>query len=59
MATFPHRTTRRRRLVCGLRLGVLVPAGPTLLAHRAWSLPRTLNRVLPNVDIEGEALSRP
>jgi signal transduction histidine kinase len=26
------------------------------LGHRAWWLPRTLNRVLPDVDIEGEPL---
>ncbi|MCT2588589.1 MMPL family transporter [Streptomyces sp. N2-109] len=36
----------------------IVPAVLALLGHRAWSLPRILNRVLPNVDIEGEALSR-
>jgi RND superfamily putative drug exporter len=34
----------------------IVPAVMALLGHRAWWLPRTLNRVLPNVDIEGEAL---
>ncbi|CAM5713733.1 MMPL family transporter [Streptomyces canus] len=36
----------------------IAPAVLTLLGHRAWWLPRILNRVLPNVDIEGEALSR-
>ncbi|MFG2652509.1 MMPL family transporter [Streptomyces sp. NPDC048436] len=36
----------------------IAPAVLALLGHRAWWLPRTLNRVLPNVDIEGEALSR-
>ncbi|MDH6582395.1 RND superfamily putative drug exporter [Streptomyces sp. SAI-133] len=36
----------------------IVPAVLALLGHRAWWLPRILNRVLPNVDIEGEALSR-
>ncbi|WP_314412799.1 MMPL family transporter [Streptomyces kroppenstedtii] len=35
----------------------LAPAVLALLGHRAWWLPRILNRVLPNVDIEGEALS--
>ncbi|GGR90089.1 membrane protein [Streptomyces aureoverticillatus] len=35
----------------------IVPAVLALLGHRAWWLPRILNRVLPNVDIEGEALS--
>ncbi|MDL4814216.1 MMPL family transporter [Actinomadura opuntiae] len=36
----------------------IAPAVLALLGHRAWWLPRSLNRVLPNVDIEGEALSR-
>ncbi|MEV0503884.1 MMPL family transporter, partial [Streptomyces spectabilis] len=35
----------------------IVPAVLALLGHRAWWLPRILNRVLPNVDIEGEKLS--
>ncbi|WP_405668128.1 MMPL family transporter [Streptomyces sp. NBC_01166] len=36
----------------------IAPAILALLGHRAWWLPRILNRVLPNVDIEGEALSK-
>ncbi|MBT3151146.1 MMPL family transporter [Streptomyces sp. CHD11] len=36
----------------------IVPAVLALLGHRAWWLPRILNRVLPNVDIEGEALDK-
>jgi len=36
----------------------IAPAVMALLGHRAWWMPRILNRVLPNVDIEGEALSR-
>jgi RND superfamily putative drug exporter len=36
----------------------LVPAVMALLGHRAWYLPRILNRVLSNVDIEGEKLNR-
>lgn len=36
----------------------IAPAVLALLGRRAWWLPRTLSRVLPNVDIEGEALSR-
>ncbi|MFE2179487.1 MMPL family transporter [Streptomyces sp. NPDC059455] len=36
----------------------IAPAVLALLGHRAWWLPRILNRVLPNVDIEGEKLSR-
>ncbi|MFF0159857.1 MMPL family transporter [Streptomyces sp. NPDC005263] len=35
----------------------IAPAVLALLGHRAWWLPRILNRVLPHVDIEGEALS--
>ncbi|WP_432253717.1 MMPL family transporter [Streptomyces sp. HNM1019] len=35
----------------------IAPAVMALLGHRAWWLPRILNRVLPNVDIEGEKLS--
>jgi RND superfamily putative drug exporter len=36
----------------------IVPAVLALLGRRAWWLPRILDRMLPNVDIEGEALSR-
>ncbi|KND39482.1 MMPL family transporter [Streptomyces acidiscabies] len=34
----------------------IVPAVLALLGDRAWWLPKWLDRVLPNVDIEGEAL---
>ncbi|MET9566390.1 MMPL family transporter [Streptomyces tauricus] len=34
----------------------LVPAVMTLLGARAWALPRWLDRLLPNVDVEGEKL---
>ncbi|WP_336321385.1 MMPL family transporter [Streptomyces lavendofoliae] len=34
----------------------IVPAVLALLGHRAWWLPRRLDRVLPNVDVEGEGL---
>jgi uncharacterized membrane protein YdfJ with MMPL/SSD domain len=34
----------------------LVPAVMALLGHRAWKLPRRLERVVPDVDIEGESL---
>ncbi len=50
----------------GLAIGVLldaflvrllfVPAVMTLLGERAWWLPRWLDRILPNVDVEGEQL---
>ncbi|MGW7007538.1 MMPL family transporter [Streptomyces sp. NPDC054933] len=36
----------------------LVPAVLALLGDKAWWLPRRLDRVLPRVDIEGEALTR-
>ncbi|MCZ4548364.1 MMPL family transporter [Gordonia rubripertincta] len=36
----------------------IVPAVLALLGNRAWWLPRRLGRVLPKVDIEGEALSK-
>ncbi|KUM69121.1 MMPL family transporter [Streptomyces griseorubiginosus] len=35
----------------------IAPAVLALLGRRAWWLPRILDRVLPNVDIEGEALA--
>ncbi|WP_181786324.1 MMPL family transporter [Streptomyces phytophilus] len=34
----------------------IVPAIMALLGRRAWSLPRRLDRLLPNVDVEGERL---
>ncbi|WP_306205153.1 MMPL family transporter [Actinoplanes sp. RD1] len=37
----------------------LVPAVMTLLGRRAWSLPRWLDRALPDVDVEGERLRTP
>jgi RND superfamily putative drug exporter len=36
----------------------IVPAVVSLLGRAAWWLPRWLNRLLPNVDIEGEKLRR-
>jgi RND superfamily putative drug exporter len=33
----------------------LVPAVMSLLGHSAWWLPRWLDRLLPTIDIEGEA----
>ncbi len=35
----------------------LVPAAMVLLGDRAWSLPKWLDRRLPNLDIEGESLA--
>ena len=34
----------------------LIPAVLYLLGEKAWWLPRWLDRLLPNVDVEGEAL---
>ena len=36
----------------------IVPAVLALLGHRAWWLPRRLDRILPQVDVEGQALHR-
>jgi len=36
----------------------LVPAVLALLGRWAWALPAGLDRLLPNIDIEGEHLSR-
>ncbi|AYY14195.1 MMPL family transporter [Actinobacteria bacterium YIM 96077] len=36
----------------------IVPAVLALVGSRAWWLPRWLDRILPNVDVEGERLSR-
>ncbi|WP_331766783.1 MMPL family transporter [Embleya sp. NBC_00896] len=36
----------------------LVPAVLALLGKAAWWLPKWLNRILPNVDVEGEGLRR-
>jgi len=38
---------------------VLIPATLYLLGDRAWWLPRWLDRLLPDVDVEGEKLDRP
>ncbi|WP_424186349.1 MMPL family transporter [Actinokineospora sp. G85] len=37
---------------------VIVPAVMTLLGKAAWWLPRWLDKAVPNVDIEGEALAK-
>ncbi|MFI9583969.1 MMPL family transporter [Streptomyces sp. NPDC052236] len=36
----------------------IVPAVLALLGHKAWWLPRWLDRALPNVDVEGEKLHK-
>ncbi|WP_330446084.1 MMPL family transporter [Kocuria rhizophila] len=37
---------------------LLVPAVMRLLGEKAWWLPRWLDRIMPNVDVEGESLTR-
>ncbi|GGS96479.1 membrane protein [Streptomyces tanashiensis] len=37
----------------------LVPALFALLGRSAWWLPKWLDRILPNIDVEGEQLTRP
>jgi putative drug exporter of the RND superfamily len=37
---------------------VLMPATLYLLGEKAWWIPRWLDRVLPDVDVEGEKLDR-
>ena len=65
--TFSH-LTMIRPLGFGLAVGVLfdafvvrlllVSAAMHLVGERVWWLPRWLDRVLPNVDVEGAALER-
>ncbi len=37
---------------------VLIPGLMYLLGEKAWYLPAWLDRILPNVDVEGEQLER-
>ncbi|KQY46143.1 MMPL family transporter [Cellulomonas sp. Root137] len=37
----------------------MIPAAMTLLGKSAWWIPAWLDRIIPNVDIEGAALERP
>lgn len=37
---------------------VLIPALMYLLGDKAWAMPKWLDKVLPNVDVEGEALTK-
>jgi putative drug exporter of the RND superfamily len=36
----------------------LVPAVMSLLGKSAWWLPKWLDKILPNVDVEGSSLER-
>jgi RND superfamily putative drug exporter len=58
-----------KTIAFGLGVGVLidafvvrmtfVPAVLAVLGHKAWRLPRVLDRVLPNIDIEGATVRQP
>jgi putative drug exporter of the RND superfamily len=58
-----------KTIAFGLGIGVLidaflirmtlVPAVLALLGHRSWQLPRVLDRLLPNLDIEGATVRQP
>lgn len=37
----------------------IVPSIMKLMGHKAWYLPRWLNKGIPNVDIEGHGLMKP
>ncbi|MDJ0108439.1 hypothetical protein QM646_18600, partial [Rhodococcus erythropolis] len=37
---------------------VIIPSVMALLGDKAWWLPKWLDKILPNVDIEGEKLSK-
>ncbi|MFP5291235.1 MAG: MMPL family transporter, partial [Actinomycetes bacterium] len=66
-AFIPHSDMSVKPIALGLAVGVfvdaflvrmtLVPAVLALLGERAWRLPDRLDRVLPTLDVEGEALA--
>jgi RND superfamily putative drug exporter len=68
VAFIPGGSATIKPIALGLAVGVfvdafvvrmtLVPAVLMLLGHRAWWLPRALERRLPEVDVEGAALHR-
>jgi RND superfamily putative drug exporter len=68
IAFIPGGSSTIKPIAFGLAIGVavdafvvrmtLVPAVLVMLGHRAWWLPAWLDRVLPEVDVEGEALHR-
>ncbi|MFJ6653694.1 MMPL family transporter [Microbacterium sp. NPDC091313] len=67
-AFVPEGDTSIKPIALGLAAGIaidaflvrmtLIPALMTLLGDRAWWIPRWLERVLPRLDIEGEAVER-
>ncbi|MEI3868447.1 efflux RND transporter permease subunit [Microbacterium sp. CCNWLW134] len=67
-AFVPEGDTSIKPIALGLAVGIavdafivrmtLVPAVMTLLGEKAWWFPKTLDRMLPHFDIEGEAVER-
>ena len=67
-AFIPEGDTAIKPIALGLAAGIaidaflvrmtLIPAVMTLLADKAWWIPRWLDRLLPHIDIEGDAVRR-
>ena len=67
-AVLPEGDTAIKPFALGLAAGIaidaflvrmtLIPAVMTLLADKAWWIPRWLDRLLPHIDIEGDAVRR-
>nr|WP_259363121.1 MMPL family transporter [Microbacterium esteraromaticum] len=68
VAFVPEGDSSLKPIALGLAAGIaidaflvrmtLIPAVMAILGERAWSIPRWMQRVLPHVDIEGEAVER-
>ncbi|MGF6824041.1 RND superfamily putative drug exporter [Microbacterium sp. ZKA21] len=68
VAFVPEGDSSLKPIALGLAAGIaidaflvrmtLIPALMTILGERAWELPRWLERILPSVDVEGEAVER-
>ena len=68
VAFVPEGDSSIKPIALGLAVGIavdaflvrmtLVPAVMALLGERAWRMPRALDRLLPRLDIEGEAVER-
>ena len=68
VAFVPEGDSSLKPIALGLAAGIaidaflvrmtLIPAVMAILGDRAWSIPRWMQRILPHVDIEGEAVER-
>ncbi|MEJ6554788.1 efflux RND transporter permease subunit [Microbacterium esteraromaticum] len=68
VAFVPEGDSSLKPIALGLAAGIaidaflvrmtLIPAVMAILGERAWSIPRWMQRILPHVDIEGEAVER-